>query len=85
MNETNTATHFGAPHREPLRYLYDAFNDALDNEQSLKPWADLSDPQRQTIARHVGDMYMWQTESKCDPSDVALRLQQHEDLRDLLV
>lgn len=46
MNHTYPGANFSAPHQKPLRYLYDAFNDALDNEQSLKPWADLSDPQR---------------------------------------
>ena len=71
--------------QEPERFYYDAFNDALDDGQTLKPWPDLSDPQQQTIVRHVSDMNLWQTESKYDPNVVALRLEQYPELRDLLV
>lgn len=85
MIEHETARIIETVKQEPERFYYDAFNDALDTGQTLKPWPDLSDPQRQTIVRHVSDMHLWQTESKCDPADVANRLEQYEDLRDLLV
>ena len=85
MIEHETARIIDTVKQEPERFYYDAFNDALDAGQTLKPWPDLSDPQRQTIVRHVSDMHLWQTESKCDPNDVANRLEQHEELRDLLV
>ena len=78
-NIVNTLEH------DPDRFYYDAFNDALDRGQTLKPWPDLSEPQRQTIVRHVRDMHLWQTESKCDPGDAAERLEQYAELRELLV
>ena len=84
MNETNRTPCKTIMGQEPERFYYDSFNDALDGEQSLKQWADLPDPQRQTIIRHVSDTDLWQTESKCDPQDVALRLEQYQELRDLL-
>ena len=44
MNETNQAPRKTIMGQRPERFYYEAFNDALDGEQLLKPWADLSDP-----------------------------------------
>ena len=89
MTKHETARIIDTLKQEPDKFYYDfyydAFNDALDDGQTLKPWPDPSDPQRQTIVRHVSDMHLWQTESKCDPADVANRLEQYAELRDLLV
>ena len=70
--------------KEPEWYCYDALNKALPDEWRLKAWEDLTEQQRQTIARHVGDMSLWRAEGKLDPGDVALRFEHYAELRELL-
>ena len=70
--------------KEPEWFYYDALNKGLPDEWQLKSWEELAEPQRQTIARHVADMWLWRTESKLDPNDVALRFEQYAELRALL-
>ena len=76
MNRNQAPPASDAPH-------HDTFNQTLDNEQTLKPLPDLSDPQRPTNAVHASNARMRQTDSQRDPSDVVFGLPQPENPCDL--
>ena len=76
MNRNLATPASDAPH-------HNTFNQTLDNEQSLQPLPDLSDPQRPTNTGHTRNTRMRQTDSQRDPSDVAFGLPQPENPCDL--
>ena len=69
---------------DPDRFLYDALNQAEPLGRPLKPWDELDEQQRATIALHVNDMSSWRAESKVDPNDADLRFEMYPELRELL-
>jgi hypothetical protein len=70
---------------DPDWFLYDALNKALPLGYQLKPWSELDEQQRATIVLHVSDMYLWRSESKVDPGDAEILLEQYPKIREMCV